>query len=218
MGGWGRSLLRLAPLLGLVAACTYSPDPVSGTLQCGPRQSCPRGYECRPDGTCWKPGETPRDGGFERPAGMDAGARRDVSRDLQPGIINFVGRWTFTDGTLHIECSDNTVDNRFLGPSDAGPADYLDVDVGDFSDLIVSYYCAWDVDVAGTQTVVLPDQSCSSASGGTTFVWSAETFTLSTQNGQMGTVTSNIEATYTDANGPGTCSLQVNGSVRRSPL
>jgi hypothetical protein len=211
------TLMLVGAFSGLLSSCTYSPDFASGTLLCGPARSCPKGYECRLDGTCWKRGETQRDGGFDRPILPDA-LPRDVNREVRPGLTNFVGLWTFTQGTLHIECSDMSVDNQPLGPTDAGPADYLVADVGVNADLIVSYYCRWDVNVAGGQTVVLPGQSCSSSSGGTNFTWSATSMTLSTQDGQTGTVTSTIAATYTDAMGPGTCTLQVNGSVRRSPL
>ena len=51
------SLALFAVVAGaaIVSSCGYDPNPASGTLQCGPQNSCPENYSCM-SGHCYRNG------------------------------------------------------------------------------------------------------------------------------------------------------------------
>jgi hypothetical protein len=55
-------LYRLAFLGALLAGC-FSPNFDSGNLHCAANDSCPPGFHCASDQTCWKNGKDPATGG-----------------------------------------------------------------------------------------------------------------------------------------------------------
>ena len=60
------------------AACSYAPNPESGTLMCGPASSCPENYHCMAS-YCYRDG-----GGGSGGGGGTSG-----------GVAKFIGRWNF---------------------------------------------------------------------------------------------------------------------------
>jgi hypothetical protein len=50
---------RLSLFFALAVAGCFSPKYGNGHLKCAPSQSCPDGYHCAADDTCWKNGSDP---------------------------------------------------------------------------------------------------------------------------------------------------------------
>ena len=239
-GRWlGLAVLTAIPLLA-ARCCTYAPDPVSGTLHCGPSSSCPTGNTCAADQTCWKDGETPSGAaGTSGAAGAGAagtsgaaGAAGGAGGMVTTGPASFVGHWVYQAGsTENVSCTDMTQSS----PSLAG--DYVDV-VLDAGTLTATYFCAWNVDLDSnmTTTVIRSGQSCSrtmtdSTTGDITHLtWHGTAFTMKTTDAATATLQATIAADYIDdprTCGPtssmpttsctGTCSIKIDGTLVKSP-
>lgn len=192
-------LLLFVALLGTAAGC-YSPNPASGTLLCGPAQSCPQGYTCADGNTCWRQGEQPSDTRNGR-------------------LAKLSGQWFFSPGTLSlVTCSD--------APN--APSSYdlrgqsLDVVPGVTSDLSAAIYCDWNLDLDpnanAASTVIIAGQSCQGlgSDGTTQFTWYGTSFEIATTDGISGTVAGLIDATFRPlAGAPGTCTVRIAGSISR---
>jgi hypothetical protein len=179
----------LAMPLFIATACGYSPNPESGTLQCGSSNTCPEGYSCR-SGLCWKGG----------------GGNGDVT--------NFIGTWVF-DGSASKrvrQCDDGT--NETLMPWD----DFVTIDAGAAAALSIGYYCSWDADVNGTKTVIRSDQFCEDEImlPGTKFTYYGESFALTTTNGATGTLEASIPYDYSSVAGSGSCTMKFTGTVTKN--
>lgn len=187
-------------LLGaLASSCSYSPSFEDGVLVCSTTKSCPKGYECSADGTCWKGGDAP-DGG-----------------DL---YANFVGTWAFESGTLNADCSD--------GPPSTMPLTGQQIPVAPTptgTGVTATYYCSWVLHrAAGSLTAVAdPNQSCvqdvpADASGiAYSYTWTAIEFSFTTTDGQRASVKGRVAGHFlgTD-NSTGTCDGQFNGMLTRA--
>src|SRR6185503_16230579 len=172
--------LLAMPLL-IAVACGYSPNPESGTLQCGSSNTCPEGYSCR-SGRCWKDGGS---GGTTGSAGT-TGRGGSGGSGGGPNLANFIGTWVFNaPASKRVrQCTDGT--NETMMPYD----DALTVDAGTVAPLLIGYYCGWDADVNGTTAVIRPNQSCDDLlmTPGTKFTFHGESLTLTTTNGTTGTL------------------------------
>jgi hypothetical protein len=189
-----RSWWWTASLLLLTLSCAYSPDFENDKLQCGPANSCPKGYGCASDNRCWKSDQLPD---------------------------KFLATWTFVSGMLTVTCSDGSTFNRQLATPP--PADYIMVALGP-SGLIASYYCNWNLRLpAGDDTaVVLQGQSCmtSDTDPATNLVsmdtWTANTFSFTTSDGKTATVVGKIGDSFRISNGAvGTCQIMFNGTLTK---
>jgi hypothetical protein len=224
-----RAALGLCGLLAAVtigAAGCYAPNPANGTLRCGgPNHvTCPEGYSCAGDGTCWK-GSAGRDGGGggASGAGGSGGGGASGMRDAGCGtstdagrVERFVGHWLFSAGATNVvTCSDQP--NMPRTTSLLG--DYLDVVPGVGSDLSTSYYCTWSlaVDNSGSSTTLLAGQSCQvTANDGTKFTWHGAAFKLMTADGFCGTLSASINADFVAPdNSTGTCMLVISGPLTK---
>lgn len=190
-----------ALLLAAAAAGCYAPNPASGTLKCGPNFSCPEGYTCAADNTCWK-----SSGGGSTGTGGTGGT-------VTPET--FVNHWVFdATSTLSIMCSDNSMSTKSLKD------DFVDVYGGVASDLIASYYCDWDMTVNGNKANIVANQSCSSTdmASGTQFTWYGDAFTLQTSDGKKATLQATISADYVDVDTTtGSCTLRIAGTLNATP-
>jgi hypothetical protein len=188
-----RSVLRGALALTMLAvACVYSPKFENGTLHCGPGASCPKGYECHADDTCYAKG---------------------ASTGGTPSVDNFPGHWVFQAGsTRKISCSDGSVDSK--GIMD----DYVDVASAGGTALVGSYYCDWDLEISADLTktsLTLVGQSCSTmAASGTKFIWHGQEFKFETSDGSSGKLTAKITSEYTTSDlKVGTCTVELSGTL-----
>jgi hypothetical protein len=213
--------LAAMPLL-IAAACGYSPNFESGTLQCGSSNSCPEGYSCR-SGTCWKDGAggAGGSGGTTGTAGAGgsggSGGRGGTGGTGGTGggnVANFIGRWVFdgANSKRTRQCTDGT--NETLMPWN----DFVTVEAGTVSPLGIGYYCLWNADVNGNSTVIRPGQSCQDLImlPGTTFTYRAESFTLTTTNGSTGTLDASIPYDYMNATSSGSCTMKFTGPVTKN--
>jgi hypothetical protein len=178
---------QLAALVTLAAAAgaagCYSPDVVSGSLRCGSGMSCPAGYSCRPDATCWKDGEMP--------------SATASGRDSAP----FAGHWLFTKAATNATtCTDGSHDSRTL------ENDYVDISKGGKADLTGSYYCDWDLNIAanGASATLVPGVSCmteavddASHKTKVTYQWTASSFTFAKTGAREAVVNAQVSASYT---------------------
>lgn len=197
----------LAMPLFIAAACGYSPNPESGTLQCGSSNTCPEGYSCR-SGRCWKDGGG-GSGGSTGTAGTGGGGGSS-------GVANFIGTWVFQGASSKRvrQCTDGT--NETLMPWN----DYITVEAGGTAQLGIGYYCLWNADVNGTTTVIRPNQSCDDTLmlPGTKFTYHGESFSLTTANGTSGTVEASLPYEYGPTVGPstGSCTMKFSGPVTKN--
>jgi hypothetical protein len=216
------------------ARCAYSPDPASGTLHCGPGSSCPKGYTCADQKTCWKDGETPSGAAGTGAAGMGAAgvsgaAGTGAAGMAMPGPGNFVGHWVYQTGSTEtVSCSDGSDKNNDL------TSDYVDVALNTGT-LTATYFCAWIVtlDSNMTTTVIKAGQSCSrnttdATTGVTHFTWHGTTFAFKTTDAKTATLQATIGVDYLDdatktGCGPtatpcaGTCTIKIDGTLDKSP-
>ena len=208
--------LAAMPLL-IAAACGYSPNPESGTLQCGPSNSCPEDYTCR-SGRCWKDGAGGQGGSGGTTGSAGTGGSGPGGSGGSGGVTRLVGHWVFNGAASKRvrQCPDGT--NETLMPWD----DFFDVIVGATSALSTDYYCIWnlDVDSGGTTTVIRPGQMCSKpdlTSPGTTFTWHGESFSLTTTNGSTGSLEASLPYDYVTPTSSGSCTMRFTGTVTKTP-
>ena len=196
------------------AACGYDPNPESGTLKCGPDNSCPQNYSCM-NGACWRDGSggsigsagTTGSGGTTGTGGTGGASPAD----------KFIGHWVSNPSLAKRVrvCTDGT--NETIAWDD-----YLDIARGGSTALRTSYYCDnWDLDVngAGTATVIRAGTMCTKPdvnTPSTTFTWHGESLTLTTTNGTSGTLEMSLPYEYTTTAGSGSCTLHFTGPVTKS--
>jgi hypothetical protein len=194
-------LLGAALAILTAAACGYNPNPESGTLQCGPDNTCPQNYTCR-SGLCWRDGA----GGSTGTGGTGGGDPPS----------HFIGVWV-SDPSLAKRvrvCNDGT--NETLAWDD-----YLDITAGGPALLRTNYYCDWDLDlnVGGTATVIRPGAMCTKPDmndPSIMFTWHGESLTLTTTNGTSGTLDMSLPYEYTTTTGSGSCTLHFTGPMTKS--
>jgi hypothetical protein len=219
--------LGLALLVGTAVQCGYNPDPPNGMLGCSAKDECPEGYSCRTDKKCWKPGAT---GGSTGTAGT-TGAAGSTGMAGNTGLAgstglggaggatlpleSFIGKWLFDDtSTLTQACGTMSMTGSLMG-------DYIDVVANTKPNTVQGvYFCAWvlDVPLGGTVGTIEPNQTCMSTDtkDGTVYTWHGTTFTFSTTDGQNGTLSSMLAATYlTKTNTTGSCTVRITGKLKR---
>ena len=189
-----RVLLCTALAIAAAAACGYDPNPQSGTLKCGPMNTCPQNYTCM-NGACWRDG-----------AGGSSGAN----------ITLLMGHWVSDkNATTRVRvCTDGTNETMFWD-------DFLDLLPGSTSALTTNYYCDWNMDVnaGGTATTIRPGIMCSAPAAGdpsTTFTWHGMTLTLTTTNGSSGTLDMSLPYDYTTTSGSGSCTMHFTGPMNKN--
>jgi len=190
-----RALLAAALSTLAASGCGYSPNPESGTLACGPGDTCPEGYMCAGDGTCWR-------GGGPTTCGTTAAEK-------------LIGHWVFVAPSRRIiVCSDGT------GLNEEWTGDYVDVDTGGSAALRAFYYCDLDLDIGATASTVLrPSGSCNAQDTldpTITYTWTAQIFTLSTGDGCSGTLAASIPFVATDPAGSVSCTMDFTGTLTKS--
>ena len=215
MSGARRAAFALILTSAAATGCTYSPNPVSGTLGCGPNRSCPDDYVCASDNTCWKKGQVPSGTGGTTGTGGTGGrgGSGGGSADAGGPADKFLGHWVFGAGsTLTQTCSGMTDTAALAG-------DYVDVSVGLVGDLSASYFCDWELNINGNSTTILPGQACSytDPTDNTTYSWTGSSFALTTTNGSTASLTASLPFTYANATTSGLCSLSISGSLTKSP-
>jgi len=188
-----------------IAACSYAPNPESGTLMCGPASSCPESYHCMAS-YCYRDGEGGR-------GGSGAGGGGGTS-----AVAKFIGQWNFVSPAKRVTVCAGVTETVNL-PVDA--ADFITIDAGTVSPLEAFYYCPWNVDLnaAGTATVIRPGQTCSDVNTSIppyTFTWTGESFTLTTSDGRSGTIEASIPYSYTSTANAGSCTATFTGPVTKS--
>lgn len=192
-----RALLAAALSTLAAGGCGYSPNPVSGTLACGPAASCPEGYMCVSDGTCWR-------GGGPSTCGTTPAEK-------------LIGSWLFVPPSRRqIVCTNGQTD------TDTNWMDYFDVQAGGSAALRAFYYCDLDLDIGATgATVLRPGGSCSAQdttdpAGPVTYTWTPAIFTLSTTDGCTGSLAASIPYTATTAAGLNSCTMDFTGTLTKS--
>ena len=196
------------------AACSYAPNPESGTLMCGPASSCPENYSCV-DQYCWRDGDM---SGRAGSGGSGGGGRGGSGGSGGASANKFIGRWNFVPPDAKRVRVCPGVNETVPLPVDAD--DYITIEAGTVSPLAAFYYCDWNLDLnaAGTATVIRPGQTCSAIDTSqvppVTFTWTGESFTLTTSNGTSGTIQASIPYTYTSTTaGTGACTATFSGPV-----
>jgi hypothetical protein len=206
-----------------IAACSYAPNPESGTLMCGPNASCPENYACL-NQYCWRDGDVTGVAGSAGGAGGRGGAGAAGRGGAGGGGVagaggaasaaKFIGRWTFiAPATRTRVCG---------GVTDTEPwTDFFDVEAGGVSVLATFYYCDWNLDLntTGTSTSIRTGSSCSAPDPNTpttTFTWRGEAFTLTTTDGVTGTMDASLPYTYVTSAGQGSCTMRFTGPVRKN--
>jgi hypothetical protein len=190
-----------------IAACSYAPNPESGTLMCGPASSCPENYHCMAS-YCYRDGEGGRGGGGSGGGGGGTS-----------GVAKFIGRWNFVPPAQRVRVCPGVNETVPL-PVDAN--DFITITAGTVSPLSAYYYCDWNLDLnaAGTATVLRPGQSCSEVDTSqippVTFTWTGESFTLATSDGRSGTIQASIPYAYTSTAGTGSCTASFTGPVMKN--
>jgi hypothetical protein len=205
------------PLL-IAAACGYSPNPESGTLQCGSSNSCPEGYSCR-SGRCWKDGAGGAGGGSGGTTGTAGRGGSGGTGGTGGGtnVANFIGTWVFNGASSKRvrQCTDGT--NETMMPYN----DSLIVEAGvGGAPLLIGYYCGWNADVNGTTATIRAGQSCDDLVmlPGTKFTFRGESLTLTTTNGTTGMLEASIPYDYGPPTGAstGSCTMKFTAPVTKN--
>jgi hypothetical protein len=133
-----------------------------------------------------------------------------TSHDLS--AHRFVGQWVFTaPSALSIACTDGTTNNLPI------VGDMMAVLEGTDSDLLATYYCPWDLDVAGVRaTLAGGGQTCPfTSTDGKPYKLQGKTFGIQTTDGQSGMSSGMLLAESTI--GAGNCNLNFSGSLVKAP-
>lgn len=207
-----RSVLGFALALVVAAACGYDPNPASGTLKCGPQNSCPDGYMCM-SGDCWRVGGAGSTGTGHGGSGGTGGSSTGTGGSTS--VDKFIGTWTFATGAQRVRVCPTLNVNETMAWSD-----YFDVSAGTISPLSVSYYCNFNLDVngGGTMTSIRTGTSCSAPdpnNPGISYTWTGESFTLTTTNGTSGTLDASIPYVQTSSAGTASCTMHFTGPVTK---
>jgi hypothetical protein len=189
---------RTSALVALVVAaagCGYAPNFESGTLHCSSSHTCPQGYTCATDNTCWKNGAT------------------------LPGATDmFIGHWVY-DATSRLQqtCTDGTNTPSTLA------GDYVDINSGTDSELLATYFCNWKLDLAATDkttTTIVAGQTCMThdATGTISFTLHGQSFKFTTTDGATATLSAVFPAEFKKVIGTmGTCQFTVTGRLVYTP-
>ena len=95
--------------IAAIAACSYAPNPESGTLMCGPASSCPENYSCRSRLLLSRRrGHRRRWGG----GGGAAAARRPGGAGGGDPKAKFIGQWNFVSPAKRMRNCPPTVVNE----------------------------------------------------------------------------------------------------------
>jgi hypothetical protein len=215
-----RGAILAALVMAMGAVGCYSPNPPSGQLRCGPRSSCPEGYNCADGLTCWKDGQSPSGsggaGGRGGSGGSGHGGTGGAGGAAGGTLSRFIGTWTFVSPSTRTRvCTDGT--NETI----AWTGDFFDVAAGVSAPLTAYYYCDWNLDVSttGTSTVIRGGTSCSAPDPNvstTNFTWTGQTFTLTTTNGRNATLDASLPYSYTTSAGSGSCTMHFTGTLTKS--
>ena len=117
-----------------------------------------------------------------------------------------------------IACTDGSTENKEW----SGLGETFDVTPGPMTALATFYYCSWDLDLAsgGTSTVIKPGASCTATDNTvtppTTYTWHGMLFTLSTTNGQSGTLAADLPFDYASTAGTGSCTMHFTGTMTKN--
>jgi hypothetical protein len=192
----GRHALFAAALSVVAAsACGYGPEIESGRLLCGPGGSCPEGYCCGANQTCWSEDI--------------AGACED------PTLANLIGHWVFVAPSRRvIACNDGFTEDMTAW------TDYFDVEEGGSAELRSFYYCDLDLDVgANGATVLVSNRSCDQPdpqTPGAMFTYTPTAFTLSTTNGVNGSLAASIPYTAGPTTAQVSCTMNFTGTLTKN--
>jgi hypothetical protein len=217
-----RGLLGLTmATLVLAAACGYDPNPESGTLKCGPMNSCPDNYSCM-NGACWRNGAAGNGSGHGGTGGTGGSSAKGGSGGSSMGgsggspSDKFIGTWNFdAANTTRVRvCTDGT--NETMHPY----ADSFVITAATTAALSADFYCPWNLDLTmgGTTTMIRSGQSCSHpdpTDATVNFTWRADAFTLMTTNGTSGTADLSVPYSYTTSTGSGSCTMHFTGPVTK---
>jgi hypothetical protein len=187
----GLSPALLAAALSTLAAsaCGYDPNIPSGTLLCGPQDSCPEDYSCV-SGACWRAG--------------DASA-----------ATRLLGYWTFNAPPSRrvIVCTDGTSFDDpwtdYFVVEEGGSAAlrafyYCDLDL--------------DIAASGS-TVLRPGRTCSAddtLDPTITYTWTPQSFTLSSADGSNATLAASIPYVKETLVGTYSCTMDFTGTLTKS--
>jgi len=209
-----RSVAGFALLLIVAAACGYDPSPASGTLKCGPQNSCPDNYTCM-SGACWRNGAAGSTG-TGHGGGGGTGGTSTGGTGGSTSVDKFIGHWVFATGSQRVRVCPTLGVNETVAWSD-----FFDVTAGTISPLATSYYCDWNLDVngGGTMTQLRTGTTCSAPdpnNAGISYTWTGESFTLSTTNGSSGTLDASIPYVQMSSAGSASCTMHFTGPVTKS--
>jgi hypothetical protein len=91
----------------------------------------------------------------------------------RPSEANLVGHWVFGMNAVQtVACDDGSTQMTQL----QGPTGFIDLVLGTASAFSTFYFCEWNLDVAGSSTVIQPNQSCSApdmVNPTTTYTWAS---------------------------------------------
>jgi hypothetical protein len=98
----------------------------------------------------------------------------------------------------------------------------FDVTRGPTTALATFYYCNWDLDLAsgGTSTVIKPGAGCmatvNTVTPPVTYTWHGMLFTLSTTNGQTGTLVADLPFDSASTAGSVSCTMHFTGTMTKN--
>ena len=184
-----RVLLAAALSAAAASACGYSPNIPSGTLVCGPQDSCPEDYTCV-SGTCWRAG--------------DASA-----------AVRLLGYWTFDAPPSRrvIACTDGTSFDDpwtdYFVVEEGGSATlrafyYCDLDL--------------NISASGSTVLVL-GRTCSAndtLDPTVSYTWTPQSFTLSSADGSNATLSASIPYIKETPLGTYSCTMDFTGTLTKS--
>jgi hypothetical protein len=186
--GLSPALLAVALSTLAAGACGYDPNPPSGTLLCGPQDSCPQNYSCM-GGTCWRPGEA-------------------------TAATRLLGYWTFVAPSRRvIVCTDGTsfddAWSDYFVVEEGGSATlrafyYCDLDL--------------NIGASGSTVLVQGPMCSADDTLDPTirYTWTPQTFTLSTADGSSATLTASIPYIKETLLGTYSCSMDFTGTLTKS--
>jgi hypothetical protein len=183
-----RAFLAVALSTLAASGCGYSPNPPSGTLACGPGDTCPEGYSCMGT-TCWRPGEA-------------------------TAAIRLVGYWMFVAPSRRvIACTDGTgfdeawTDYLIIeeGGSAALRATYycdLDLNIGASGSTVLVPGSPCSADDTLDPTIK--------------YTWTPQSFTMSSADGSNATLAASIPYSKQTVLGTYSCSMDFTGTLTKS--
>ena len=181
-------LVAAGAIAGSALGCGYSPNPESGTLKCGPGDSCPEGYKCGLSNACWRPEDKP-----------------------EP----LLGCWLFDPNSIQrIDWSDGVSDSVDLSTI----GDFLEVAAGTESPLLGFYWCQLNLFLHGQSTVLEPDQACNfTDDAGFQFSNFPNRLSFSTADGAKGRLEFSMNFDFVSATSNGSGAMRTTGTLTKGP-